>query len=75
MRCLACNTQLNDREATRKYASSGTFIDLCNSCFAHVADDIADIESETIADDFSEADVDAAIRDYERTSFGGADGS
>lgn len=73
MRCLSCNTLLNDREATRKYASSGTFIDLCNGCFATIADDIPDIESETIADEFSEEDLDAALRDYERQSFGAPD--
>jgi len=64
MRCLACNTQLNDREATRKYASSGTFIDLCNGCFAHVADEIPDLESDNVADEFSQEDVDGAVRDF-----------
>jgi hypothetical protein len=69
MKCLACNITLTDREATRKYASSGTFIDLCNNCFAHIADDIPDIESETIADEFSQEDMDSAIRDYEQQAF------
>lgn len=32
MRCLACNTELNDFEATRK-DSTGAFLDLCNNCF------------------------------------------
>lgn len=32
MRCLACNTELNDFEATRK-DSNDQFIDMCNSCF------------------------------------------
>lgn len=40
MRCLSCNCQLNDQEATRKYASSGTFVDLCDRCFEYVEDDI-----------------------------------
>jgi hypothetical protein len=40
MRCLSCNCQLNDQEATRKYASSRLFVDLCNRCFGHVEDDI-----------------------------------
>lgn len=44
MRCLACDKRLNEREATRKYASTGTFIDLCNGCFATVAEDIPDVE-------------------------------
>ena len=32
MRCLACQKNLSDREATRKYASTLEFIDLCDRC-------------------------------------------
>ena len=31
MRCLSCDCELNDIEATRKY-DHGEFIDLCSSC-------------------------------------------
>lgn len=44
MRCLACNCQLNDHESTRKYASSGTFVDLCDRCFATVEDEIPTLD-------------------------------
>lgn len=44
MRCLSCNCQLSDHEATRKYASSGTYIDLCDGCFSTVADEIPSID-------------------------------
>lgn len=44
MRCLSCNCQLNDHEATRKYASSGAFIDLCDNCFGYVENDIPHLE-------------------------------
>lgn len=44
MRCLACNCQLSDKEATRKYASTNTFIDLCDRCFSHVEEDIPHLE-------------------------------
>lgn len=44
IRCISCNKQLNDSEATRKYASSGTFVDLCDRCFSHVADEIPTID-------------------------------
>lgn len=44
MRCLACNCQLNDHEATRKYATSGTFVDLCDRCFSEVAEDIPTLD-------------------------------
>ena len=35
MRCLGCNKALTDFEATRRYADSQEFIDLCNDCFRH----------------------------------------
>ena len=33
MRCLACNTNLSDFEATRKYEDKKTYVDLCNRCW------------------------------------------
>lgn len=44
MRCLSCNHILSDKEATRKYASSRTFVDLCDHCFDTVVDEIPVIE-------------------------------
>lgn len=44
MKCLSCDVVLSNAEATRKYKSSGTFVDLCNHCFAPVADSIPVIE-------------------------------
>ena len=38
MRCLACNVMLSDFEATRKYAESGKYVDICNSCLHTVPD-------------------------------------
>jgi hypothetical protein len=32
MRCIACNTNLNDFESTRKY-ENGEFVDMCEHCF------------------------------------------
>jgi hypothetical protein len=58
MRCLACDKRLNDRESTRKYASSGTFVDLCNRCFSTIAEDIPDIEGE-VSDDYPDEDPEA----------------
>lgn len=55
MRCLSCNKILTDKEATRKYASSGTFVDLCNSCFDPVSNDIPVIDGNgTDGEEFSE---------------------
>lgn len=44
MRCLSCNCQLNDHEATRKYATSNSFVDLCDRCFGYVEDEIPIID-------------------------------
>lgn len=38
MRCVACNVELNDYEATRK-DSNDQYIDLCNHCFGTVGFD------------------------------------
>jgi len=34
MRCLSCNTILDDHELSRTEADTGNFIDLCGSCFS-----------------------------------------
>lgn len=36
MRCLACNRELSDFEATRRYVESHAFVDLCDRCFDSV---------------------------------------
>lgn len=36
MRCKACDKNLTDFEATRKYSSTGEFVDLCNGCYRYV---------------------------------------
>jgi hypothetical protein len=43
MRCQACNVALSDYESTKKSATSGEYLDLCNNCFSSVETDI-DIE-------------------------------
>ena len=40
MRCYSCNTLLNDWEATRRCASTGDFLDMCNKCYKDVSQDI-----------------------------------
>tara|TARA_R110000822_G_scaffold165573_1_gene306068 strand:+ start:399 stop:617 length:219 start_codon:yes stop_codon:yes gene_type:complete len=38
MRCISCNTLLTDYEITRKYKSTGAYIDLCVSCGAYIGE-------------------------------------
>ena len=58
MRCLACNKALNDYEATRKSATTGEYLDLCNHCFHNVEFDIDSLEREDLR---NEADVDESL--------------
>lgn len=53
MRCLACNIELTDYEATRK-DKHGCFIDLCNSCYSSGS---ADLEDTVRYDLIGEADM------------------
>lgn len=47
-RCVACNKNLSDVEATRKSATTGEYIDMCNHCFSTIADEIPHIEGSCI---------------------------
>lgn len=58
MRCLACNKVLNDFEATRKSATTGEYVDLCNHCFHNVEFDIDSLEREDLR---NEADVEKSL--------------
>lgn len=54
MRCLACNKALNDFEATRKSATTGEYVDLCNHCFHDVEQDLETIVREDLRDECDE---------------------
>lgn len=56
MRCLSCDKNLTDFEATRRSASTDDFIDLCNMCFSSISDDLQTIERADLAheDDYSD---------------------
>lgn len=61
MRCLACNKALNDYEATRKSATTGEYLDLCNHCFHNVDQEVnaisrPDLENEEDFEDTVELD-------------------
>ena len=65
MRCIACNKNLNDFESTRKSAITGEYLDLCNTCYHVVEEDLPakerdDLrsEEETFDDDTDEDLVD-----------------
>lgn len=53
MRCIACNKNLNDFESTRKSATTGEYVDLCNHCFHNVEQDIESVVREDLRDEES----------------------
>jgi hypothetical protein len=56
MRCLACNKNLNDFESTRKSATTGEYVDLCNHCFHNVEQNIESVVREDLRDEESYED-------------------
>lgn len=40
MRCISCNTLLNDFESTRKIESTGEYLDMCNRCYSDIEVDV-----------------------------------
>ena len=50
MRCQACNRALTDFESTRKSATTGEYLDLCNQCFSEISSEIDALEREDLRD-------------------------
>ena len=44
MRCYCCDRALSDFESTRKSATTGEFLDMCNKCYSTIKDDIVSEE-------------------------------
>jgi hypothetical protein len=42
-RCIACNRNLNDYEATRKDLH-GNYLDMCNKCYTFVQEDVLTVD-------------------------------
>lgn len=61
MRCQACNRALTDFESTRKSATTGEYLDLCNQCFGEISSEIDALERE----DLREQDEAAEEYDYD----------
>lgn len=50
MRCLACDSLMSDRDASRKYVATGEHLDLCQYCYETIADQIEVTENYTLSD-------------------------
>ena len=55
MRCNCCNKILTDYEATRKFKSTGDYVDMCNQCFSHIEEDVVVVERDDL--DLDQYDV------------------
>lgn len=55
MRCVACDAELSDFEATRKYPESKKFVDLCNHCFSTIKDQVNAVERYDLMADADES--------------------
>ena len=69
MRCYSCNCALNDFESTRRTASTGDFLDMCNRCYKDIEPDVPTISRDDLSPteeiDLDAFDVDAMILDDE----------
>ncbi len=48
MHCQACDCLLTDFEATRRSATTGEFLDLCNTCYSSIEDEVPAIERDDL---------------------------
>ena len=46
MRCKACDKLLTEYEATRKSIVTNEFLDLCNTCYNYIKDDVYTIDNQ-----------------------------
>lgn len=56
MKCLSCDVILSPRESTRKFVGSKTYVDLCDSCFDSIADEVEVSENTFLSDSLDEED-------------------
>lgn len=59
MKCVCCDRNLNDYEATRRHALTNEFLDLCNRCMK----DMPNIPTKDRPDLVKEADFDDDVDD------------
>lgn len=71
MRCICCDVELTPYESTRKTKSAGEYLDMCNTCYKHIEDDVPTIIRKDLAnkreiiDDYLEDIEDTYLWEYE----------
>lgn len=51
MHCKACDMMLSNRENTRKHQTTGEYIQLCDSCFIPMIEEVPTVVNEVASDD------------------------
>ena len=64
-KCLACDCFLTDFESTRKSAGTGEYLDICNSCFASISDEVLTIDREDLLTDIDGYDSEVLLPDFD----------
>lgn len=65
MRCVICNEGLTDFEATRKYADTNDFVDMCNHCYSYVKRNIHTTEREDLLTEQDHVELDTRYDDLD----------
>ena len=56
MRCSCCNVILTPQESTRKFKTSGDYVDMCNRCLDTISDDVDYTDGYQGDDEFYDSD-------------------
>ena len=68
MRCGACDKIMTNYELTKKFSSSGEFVDMCNECSRFLVEDdltaIGNVDYATLSDLEEIKDVEDGALDY-----------
>jgi hypothetical protein len=65
MRCVICNEGLSDFEATRKYADSSEFVDMCNHCYSYVKRSVHTIDRDDLLTEQDHVELDTKYDDLD----------
>ena len=65
MHCVVCDVELSDFEATRKYADTNEFVDMCNHCYSYVKRNIHTIERDDLLTEQDHVELDTRYDDLD----------
>jgi hypothetical protein len=65
MKCVICDVALSDFEATRKYADTKEFVDMCNHCYSYVKRSIHTIERDDLLTEQDHGELDVRYDDLD----------